>query len=315
MQSRNSMVRIKVASPFLSATLLSEHQWQIHYFPIREESNRDSGCILSRDRNCGKLVKTNSIQEDAMENWHVLITGGGTGIGFAIAARLIERGAFVHLTGRRGDVLEKAQASLGKERCFIYPGDIGKGEDRATLERALYDNTGGNLDALVINAGIYGMQPLLEITPHELEQYFMVNALGSVMLAQACHPMLIGGQGKSILVISSTLGERPVPGVAAYAASKAALNSFAKSIALEWAKEGIRCNVIQPGVVNTPIHDPKAEGEPEREAKMNELARLHPLGRVGSPNDVAEAALYLLSDRANWVTGASINVDGGILLA
>lgn len=250
-----------------------------------------------------------------MENWHVLITGGGTGIGFAIAARLIERGAFVHLTGRRESVLQKAQASLGKERCFIYPGDIGVGADRAKLERALYDNTDGNLDALVINAGLYGMQPLLEITPHELEQYFQVNALGSVMLAQACHPMLIGGQGKSILVISSTLGERPIPGAAAYAASKAALNSFAKSIALEWSKEGIRCNVIQPGVVDTPIHDPQRDGDPERAEKMANLASLHPLGRVGSPEDIADAAMYLLSDRANWVTGASINVDGGILLA
>lgn len=250
-----------------------------------------------------------------MENWHVLITGGGTGIGFAIAARLIEKGAFVHLTGRRADVLNKARQTLGEARCFIYPGDIGVGEDRAKLERELYDNTEGNLDALVINAGLYGMQQLLEITPHELEQYFQVNALGSVMLAQACHPMLMGGQGKSILMISSTLGERPIPGAAAYAASKAALNSFAKSIALEWSKEGIRCNIIQPGVVDTPIHEPKTEEDPAREEKMANLASFHPLGRVGNPNDVAEAALYLLSDRANWVTGASINVDGGILLA
>lgn len=250
-----------------------------------------------------------------MENWHVLITGGSTGIGFAIAARLIEKGAFVHLTGRRADVLEKARKSLGEERCFIYPGDIGVGEDRAKLEKALYDNTDGNLDGLVINAGLYGMQPLLEVTPQELERYFQVNALGSVMLAQACHPMLMGGQGKSILMISSTLGERPIPGAAAYAASKAALNSFAKSMALEWSKEGIRCNIIQPGVVDTPIHDPKSEDDPAREEKMASLASFHPLGRVGNPDDVAEAALYLLSDRANWVTGASLNVDGGILLA
>lgn len=249
-----------------------------------------------------------------MKGWHVLITGGSSGIGWALAQALHADGAIVHLCARGAEALDAAAAQLG-DRVHTYACDTADAAARRAMVAELGARSGGRLDGLVVNAAMYAYTPLLEEDDEHLLDYFKVNTLPAFALVKLCRPLLLAGEGRSILFISSTLATRPVPGVGAYAASKAAMNSLAKSYALELAPERLRVNAILPGVVNTPIHDPQAPGELRREDKLAMLAQSHPLGRVGEPEDVARAARYLLSAEAGWVTGSLFYVDGGISLA
>ena len=248
-----------------------------------------------------------------MEEGHYLITGGSSGIGFELAKTLVNRGAHVHLTGRRRRFLEQRAAELGP-RALAYPGDVSSVADRLELIEKVTQNAPNGLDGLVINAAMYGYQPLLSQSLEEFEQYFQTNTVSSFHLVQLAHPLLKRGSGKAVLFISSTLGNRPVPGTGAYAATKAALNSLAQSYALELAPDQIRVNALLPGVVDTAIHEPKTPGDPSRQEKIKQLAPLHPLGRVGLPGDIAAAAAFLLSAESSWVTGSLFFVDGGISL-
>jgi len=248
-----------------------------------------------------------------MKDWQILITGGSAGIGLSLAQRLAAEGAAVHLTGRRESALREAAAQIGPA-ARVYIGDIGRDEDRRRLFAELNEATNGRLDGLAVNAARYDFRPLLEMEPEELDAIFRVNAVSAFHFLKLAHPLLLRGKGKSALFVSSTLGARPVAGVGAYAASKAALNSLVKSFAIELASDGIRVNAVLPGVVDTPIHDPRAETDPSRAEKMAQMGPMHPLGRVGRPEEVAEAAAFLLSGKSAWNTGSLFCVDGGISL-
>lgn len=248
-----------------------------------------------------------------MKDWHILITGGSSGIGWALAQTLHADGAIVHLCARGQAALTRAAEQLG-ERVHIYACDTSDRLARAAMVDELRERTGGRLDGLVVNAAMYAYTPLLDEDDEHLLEYFKVNTLPAFALVKLCRPLLLAGEGRSILFVSSTLATRPVPGVGAYAASKAAMTSLAKSFALELAPERLRVNALLPGVVNTPIHDPQTAADPRREDKLAILAQAHPLGRVGEPEDVARAARYLLSADAGWVTGSLFYVDGGISL-
>lgn len=249
-----------------------------------------------------------------MQGRHILITGAGSGIGLGIARLLHQEGAVLHMTGRRGEPLEEAAREMG-DGIFTYTGDLASAQDRADLVAEVTANSGGRLDGLVQNAARYAYQMLDDSPLDDFEAMFAVNVTAPFALTSALRPLLAQGEGKSVVMISSTLGAKPVAGTGAYAASKAALNSLTQTFALEWAGAGIRVNGVLPGVVDTPIHDPGGEGEPSRAEKMSMFAEQHPLGRVGQPKDVAEMVSFLLSERSSWMTGALINVDGGIGLA
>lgn len=249
-----------------------------------------------------------------MASRHVLITGGSSGIGLAVAEKLAARDCCVHLCGRRSEPLEEAGRCIG-ERALLYKCDVSVSEDRETLLREVTANSDGRLDGFVINAALYGFRPLVEMEEKEADAYFRTNTLSVIHMMRLAYPALRKGAGKSVVFVSSTLATRPIAGCGAYAATKSALNSLAKSYSLELAADGIRVNAVLPGVVDTPIHDPSGPNDPSREQKMASLAGLHPLGRVGEPRDVAEIVCFLLSSRTSWITGSLYYVDGGINLA
>ena len=228
----------------------------------------------------------------------VLVTGGGTGIGRAIAERLLAAGGKVVVTGRRPAPLE-ALAAAHPGRAFALPCDLADPAARAGLvgrAKALL----GSLDGLVHAAGVIVREPLGAVTEEALRLQLEVNLVAPLRLGEEALAEL--APGGAVVFEASTLAVRPVAASPVYAASKAGLHALVKSLALAGAPR-LRASAVVPGVVETDmVADlPKAA-----------LEELHPLGRLGAPDDVAAAVVHLLG--ASWTTGAALLVDGGLLL-
>lgn len=210
------------------------------------------------------------------------------------------------LVGRREAPLREVAESIRAEggRAESCPGDVVDPDCARRAAECAVDRFGG-LDYLVNNAGYYVPAPFVEEEPASFRRHFEVNVEGAAHFARACHPLL-AERGGVVVNVLSTVAHRPAPMVAAYAASKAALLSLTRSWALEWAKDGIRSVAVAPGVVDTPIHDRQ---------RLAEMGPVHPLGRVGRPEEIAAAIEFLLGSESAWTTGAILDVDGGISLA
>lgn len=244
-----------------------------------------------------------------------LITGGGSGIGRAAAIIFAKEGAEVAIVGRREDRLE-VTASMVLEvggSCLSITGDISLNNDsRRAVSRAVRGM--GSIDILVNNAGVYRYGSVEDTGEDDWNNIININMKGTYLVSRyVIKEMREKGNGGVIINNSSTLGMRPVPDTAAYSAAKAGVISLTKSMALELAKDHIRVNCICPGVVETPIHE-GIHGEKTGEV-LKEMAAFHPIGRIGTPEDIAYAALFLASDEASWITGAILPVDGGISIA
>jgi NAD(P)-dependent dehydrogenase (short-subunit alcohol dehydrogenase family) len=253
----------------------------------------------------------------------VLLTGASRGIGAAIARALIAQGARIAAVARSRDSLFPLFGTASHHALLEC--DLAR-TDRveACVDRAA-DEVGG-LDAFVSCAGIVEYAGLGAISHDALQRQLAVNLIAPLLMAQRAADIMRAdgkGNGGSMLFIASTLGIKPAPLTTAYAASKAALISVTRSLALELAPHSIRVNAIAPGVVETDMLDvvrtvpgeapPAAVDVERRLAEQRETLRaLHPLGRLGRPEEIAETALYLL--RAPFVTGAVVTVDGGLLL-
>jgi NAD(P)-dependent dehydrogenase (short-subunit alcohol dehydrogenase family) len=229
-----------------------------------------------------------------------LVTGAAQGIGAAIAARFRAEGAEVMATDL-------------KEANAIRLLDVTRVDDWAEIHAHLAERH-GRLDVLVHNAGISGFAPLAQLTPERWQAFFEVNVTGAFLGTRALMPLLEKAPSASIIAIGSTLALRPAGPLPAYAASKGALRSFVKAIALDCAHRGtrIRANAIHPGSTETPMMAANLEGDAEGRARR--LAA-HPLskglGRLVMPEDVAAAALFLASDESIFITGIDLPVDGG----
>jgi NAD(P)-dependent dehydrogenase (short-subunit alcohol dehydrogenase family) len=248
----------------------------------------------------------------------VLVTGASRGIGRAVARRLHARGAKLALSARTlanlQPVLAETPGSAG------VPAELSDPAQVETLVARAKDALGG-LDGFVHCAGIVRYTPALEVTRAELEAQLSLNFTSAFRLSQAvARELVAAGSGGSIVHIASTLATNPAAGTAAYAASKAALIAWTKSLALELAPQSIRVNAVAPGIIDTDmIHVVRGgdsasvvENEQRLAAQLAQLAALHPLGRLGTADEVAEAVVYLLE--AKFVTGTVLVVDGGLTL-
>jgi NAD(P)-dependent dehydrogenase (short-subunit alcohol dehydrogenase family) len=246
-----------------------------------------------------------------MSNQVVLITGALTGIGRATAVAFAKAGADVVISGRHADEGQKLAAELrsfGAEAEFVQA-DVRRESD----VQKLIDHTMsrfGRLDAAVNNAGTEGKPgPLTDQTAESYAATFDTNVLGTLLsIKHELRAMLPQGHG-SIINVSSTFGRSGAPGAALYVGSKHAVEGFTKAAALEFAETGIRINVVAPGPIETGMLN-RFSGTPENKT---DLVSHVPMKRIGQPEEVAEAILFLASDKASFITGASLATDGGKL--
>jgi NAD(P)-dependent dehydrogenase (short-subunit alcohol dehydrogenase family) len=242
-----------------------------------------------------------------------LVSGAGSGIGRVLAEAFAAEGARVALFGRTRSKLEAVAARLSPNRSVVVEGVH---QDPAASESAVSRcvEAFGSLDILVNNAGVYVSGGLKDTTQETWSQALEANLTGPYLLTRAALPELRKSRGV-VVNVSSSLGIQPVAGVMAYCAAKAGLNMLTKTTALEEASHGVRVVAVCPGVVDTPIHSQRVGSSPKAlEDFYGQMAGAHPLGRIGTPEDVVELITFLASDRASWLTGAIIPIDGGISL-
>jgi len=236
-----------------------------------------------------------------------LVTGGTSGIGRATARRFIDEGAFVFVTGRRGAELEATVAELGPQAAAIRA-DVGRPEELARVFARIEEH-GRGLDVVFANAGGGSFATLADVTPEHFDETFSTNVRGTVFTVQGSLPHL--NQGASIILTGSSAATSGTPAFGVYAATKAAIRSFARTWAAELADRGVRVNVIVPGPIDTAGLRGLAPDEDQAEELVKQLGSGVPLGRVGQPSEVAAAVVFLASDQSSYVTGSELFVDGG----
>ena len=242
-----------------------------------------------------------------------IVTGAASGIGKGIAERFLEAGAKVAVFNINGPgVRELASAHPGSPMIPLC-GDVAS-EERV---RAAVDETvrqWGAIDILINNAGFEVHGTVVEITPDQWERQLAVNLKGAFLFSRAAIPHMRQRNG-AIVNISSVHATVSWPGTVAYDVSKCGLIGLTRTMALDHGRDGIRVNAICPGYIHTPITDRWLDTVPDREAAIQRVLSLHPLGRMGTPRDVADACLFLVSDAASFINGTSLVVDGAMTAA
>lgn len=235
-----------------------------------------------------------------------LITGGSRGLGFAIAKAFIEYGAEVIITGRNKEHMNKACKALG-EKCKGFIFDLnnlgGIGTFVSTIEKEH-----GAIDILVNNAGIHLKKDALEVSDEEYEEVIRINQQAVFALSRACAKKMVTRKKGVIIMISSMASQYGIPKVIAYTSAKSAVEGMTRGLAVELSPLGIRVNCIAPGFIETDMSSKALNGDKERKQRV--LSRT-PMGKLGTPEDIAHAAVYLSSDAAAYITGIVLPVDGG----
>jgi NAD(P)-dependent dehydrogenase (short-subunit alcohol dehydrogenase family) len=243
-----------------------------------------------------------------LEGKVAVITGGSSGIGLATAQRFVSEGAYVFITGRRQDELDKAVATLGSGVTGVQ-GDISTLDDLDRLFATVQAEK-GHVDVLFANAGIGNMSPLGAISEEQFDKVFDVNVKGTLFTVQKALPLMRAGG--SIILTGSTTGSMGTPAFSVYSATKAAIRNFARSWALDLKGTGIRVNVLSPGATTTPGLLNGLAKTGMQEQILAGLAGQAPLGRVGESHESAAMALFLASDDSSFMTGSEVFVDGGL---
>jgi len=252
----------------------------------------------------------------ALDGKVAIVTGGGTGIGRAIARRFVEEGAQVVICGRRMDKLEEAAGSIDETRKKILPlpCDVTDKAQISGLVKTTVNKFDG-IDVLVNNAGVMRFDPLVEADDETFELLMRTNLWAPWRFSVAVVPQMKKRGGGSIITISSVAGLKAISGAGLYCTSKAAVQMISQSLALEHAPDRIRVNVICPAVVEDTELSLPIVGQEGLQEFYDKLRPLHLLGRNGKPKDIAEAALFFASDASSWITGAVLTVDGGRMLS
>jgi NAD(P)-dependent dehydrogenase (short-subunit alcohol dehydrogenase family) len=237
-----------------------------------------------------------------------VITGGSSGIGLATAQRFVDEGAYVFITGRRVAELEKAKSAIGRN-VSIVQGDVANLDDLDKVFAHVKAEK-GTVDILVASAGFVEHAPVETASPEHFDKTFDINVRGLFFTVQKALPLMT--RGGSIVLVSSGLHLKGFPAHSAYSASKAAVRSFARTFAAELKDRGIRVNSLSPGAVDTPIIDSQFKTKEEADGARTAYAQMTPLGRIGKPEEMAAAALFLASDESSFSTGADLVADGGI---
>jgi len=249
-----------------------------------------------------------------LDNRVALITGGAKGIGAGIAERFMDAGAAVVIFDIDGEGARRMAAGLcARGRALPFEGDVSNEEHvRAAVEHTISEL--GRLDILVNNAGIEVPGTMPEYSSAQWDRQLGVNLKGAFLFAKYAIPHM-RGRGGAVVNISSVHAFASYAGSAAYDASKAGLLALTRTLALDHGGEGIRVNAICPGYIDTPMTEEWLASVPDREATMRQVLSFHPLGRIGTPRDIAEATLFLASDAASFISGASLVVDGAMTVA
>jgi NAD(P)-dependent dehydrogenase (short-subunit alcohol dehydrogenase family) len=243
-----------------------------------------------------------------LEGRVAVVTGGNSGIGLATAKRFVAEGAYVFITGRRQAELDRAVEEIGPRAVGIRAdssnlADLDGLYDRVKIEK-------GRIDVLFANAGGGSMLPLGSITEEQYEDTFGRNVKGVLFTVQKALPLLV--DGASVILTGSTAAAGGTPAFSVYAASKAAVRAFARNWILDLKERRIRVNVISPGPTRAPgLVDLAGPDAAQQQGLLDHMAAQVPLGRVGDPDEIARAAVFLASDDASFVTGAELFVDGG----
>ncbi|HTT61200.1 MAG TPA: SDR family NAD(P)-dependent oxidoreductase [Bryobacteraceae bacterium] len=243
-----------------------------------------------------------------------LVTGAAKGIGAGIAARFVEAGATVVIFDIDGAGARAMAEKLGVHgRALPIEGDVAKEDDvRRAIEMTAAEL--GRLDVLVNNAGIEVAGAIPEYTSAQWDRQVGVNLKGAFLCIKHAIPRM-RGRGGAIVNISSVHAFASYPGNAAYDASKAGMLALTRTLALEHGRDGIRVNAICPGYIDTPMMDEWLATLPDPDGAMRQVLAAHPLGRIGTPRDIAAAVLFLASDEAAFISGATLVVDGGMTVA
>jgi NAD(P)-dependent dehydrogenase (short-subunit alcohol dehydrogenase family) len=239
-----------------------------------------------------------------LEGKIALITGGNSGIGFATAKQFVNEGAYVFITGRREPELAAAGKEIGRNVTSVQ-GDVSKPDDLDRLF-AQIKREKGKLDVVFANAGISKIAPLGKITEEQYDSLFNGNVKGLLFTVQKALPLM--PDGASIILNASIVASKGWPGWSVYSATKAAARSFARTWTMDLKDRRIRVNAVSPGVIDTPAwHSTEAA-----EQRLKMMSESIPLGRFGTPDEIAKAVVFLASDDSSYITGMELFVDGGM---
>lgn len=237
-----------------------------------------------------------------------LVTGGSSGLGLATAKQFVAEGAYVFITGRRQAELDAAANSIGRNVTAVQS-DVSKLDDLDRLYATIKEQK-GRLDILFANAGGGAFMGLEDVTEEHFDKYFGINVKGTLFTVQKALPLMSGGG--AIVLNSSMVSIKGVPGFGVYAATKAALRSFARTWVMDLKGRNIRVNVVSPGTVVTPGYKSELGLNDEQiEGFKAQAAATTPLGRTGTPDEIAKAVVFLASDDGSFVNGVELFVDGG----